>query len=167
RKPPRSSLADISSARGPTVSGQKPTLRSSRCSRRSATGRRLQRASGLPLGRPRCEQITVRAPWSCGTLKSARSRTRASARLRSRSESFAMGSAREAGEEVAHAAGVSPLVVVPSHDLHAAAADDFGELGVHNRRTLVAAEVAGDQFLLFVSQDAVHGPGGCGLKGAV
>ena len=60
---------DISMAISPTQSGEKATFSSSsrtwssRVRRRSTSGRRLMEATGLPLGRPRCEARMTLALW--------------------------------------------------------------------------------------------------------
>src|ERR1700761_4171934 len=115
---PDSRLSAISLATTPIQSGEKatfsssPRMWSSRVRRWSTRGRRLIDATGLPLGRPRCEQRMTLALWRkaysmvgrvsrmrvssvmmpslSGTLKSTRMRTRLSVRSRSRIDSLAM-----------------------------------------------------------------------------
>src|SRR5271170_3643257 len=89
-----------------------PRMWSRRPRRWSTRGRRLMDSTGLPLGRPRCEQRMTLALWRSaysmvgrvsrmrvssvmmpslrGTLKSTRMRTRLSVRSRSRIDSLAM-----------------------------------------------------------------------------
>ena len=118
--------------------------------KRSATGLRLILAFGLPLGRPRWEarinlarlriaysrvgrvsrmrvSSVTRPSSERGTLKSTRTNTRLSLRGRSLIESLCIvGSTLESFlrhelNEVAHAARVSPFIVVPGDHLHAIA----------------------------------------------
>src|ERR1017187_7029571 len=51
-------------------------------------------------------------------------------------------------DEIAHTAGVSPLVVVPRDHLDAVSADHAGHIGINDGGTLVALEIAGDQRLI-------------------
>src|SRR5512138_2229178 len=60
-------------------------------------------------------------------------------------------------EQVAQAAGVAPLVVVPGQDLGHPLLDHLGGEGVHDGGAVVVQEVDGDQRLLGVAQDALHG----------
>src|SRR6185437_16076201 len=69
-------------------------------------------------------------------------------------------SAGQARQEVAHPAGVAPLVVVPGDDLDAPAADDAGQFGIDDRGTLVTAEIGGHQLLVLDPEKAFHRPGG-------
>ena len=67
--------------------------------------------------------------------------------------------ARDVVDQVAHAAGVSPLVVVPRDHLHAVATDHHGAGRVHDRRERVALEVGRHQFVLFVAEISLQRPG--------
>src|SRR4029079_3275032 len=106
-------------------------------------GRIESAGSGLPPGRPRCEQRTSEAPRSRsssivgsaaslriasatrppsrGTLKSTRSSTRSPATGASRTLAFEKltepARSEDLGGEVDAAVGVAPLVVVPGDDL--------------------------------------------------
>ena len=118
----------------------------------SATGRRLYFGSGLPLGRPKMRSqhqprpalarqfqrwqrfsdariVADAAPFSSGTLKSTRTKTRFPAKSRSRMLSLFMRPAACAQaplkplghelDQVAAPAGVAPFVVVPRQHLGA------------------------------------------------
>ena len=63
---------------------------------------------------------------------------------------------RQEFDQVAAAAGIAPLVVVPGQHLHAIIADDARVAGIHDRRMWVAAEIDGDQLFFRVCQDALH-----------
>src|SRR6266850_342105 len=54
--------------------------------------------------------------------------------------------------QIAAAAGVTPLVVVPGQDFHAAIADDFGVLRVHYGGIRIALEVGGDELFFGISK---------------
>src|SRR5688572_10985982 len=70
-------------------------------------------------------------------------------------------------DEVADAAGVAPLVVVPREHLDEAAADDLGVLGVNYRGVVVLAEVHRDERLLREGEDAAQLLVGRVLQGRV
>ena len=57
---------------------------------------------------------------------------------------------------VLHARAVAPLVVVPGDDLARFAADDLRQRRVEDGRAAVALEVAGDEFLVGVAEDALQ-----------
>src|ERR1039457_2862870 len=59
-------------------------------------------------------------------------------------------------DEIAHTAGITPLVVVPRNHLDAFAADDAGHVGIDDGGALVALEIAGNQRLIGVAEDALH-----------
>src|SRR5581483_7159141 len=67
--------------------------------------------------------------------------------------------ARDVVDQVAHAVGVSPLIVIPGDHLHAVAADHHGPRRIDNRRAWVALEIRRHQFMLLVSQVALQRPG--------
>src|ERR1700676_1728309 len=69
--------------------------------------------------------------------------------------------------QVAHAAGVSPLIVVPGDDFHAIAADHARERRVHNGGTIVATVIDRHQLFSFHSQNSFHGAVGGGHHGGV
>src|SRR5919204_3146273 len=69
----------------------------------------------------------------------------------------------DAGDEVGGAAAVAPLVVVPAEDLDhlaLAAGLDHGALGVEDAAVGVADDVAGDDGVLGVLEDALERAGG-------
>ena len=57
-------------------------------------------------------------------------------------------------EEVEHTAGVAPLVVVPGDELDEVVVEGDTSLGVEDGGGLVAVEVAGDDVILGVGEDA-------------
>src|SRR5919112_6565037 len=59
-------------------------------------------------------------------------------------------------DEVADAAGVAPLVVVPGEHLDEVAADDFRVVGVHDGGVVVLAEVHRDERLFGEGEDAAQ-----------
>src|SRR6185437_6801361 len=65
--------------------------------------------------------------------------------------------------KVAHAARISPFVVVPGDDLHQVAADDAGHGRIHNGGAGIAAVVHGDQFRVLIAQVALERGGRGGL----
>src|SRR6266850_1957111 len=69
--------------------------------------------------------------------------------------------------QIAAAAGVTPLVVVPGQDFHAAIADDFGVLRVHYGGIRIALEVGGDELFFGISKNTFHWSAGGGLQGGV
>lgn len=60
-------------------------------------------------------------------------------------------------EEVAHTAGVAPLVVVPRDQLHEVLVERNAGVGVEDRRVVVAGEVGRDDLVLGVADDALVG----------
>jgi hypothetical protein len=74
--------------------------------------------------------------------------------LRSLDTSFRVLASGEE-EEIAHTAGVTPLVIVPGDELDEVGAKLDPGLGVEDRRGGVADEVGGDEFLLAVLEDAL------------
>src|SRR5262249_18578050 len=159
------------STSGPTQSDASGTGRPSSDSSRSATGFSEYCGFGLPFGRPRCEASTTDAPapsasWivgstavrrvssdtapcSSGTLRSARRKTRLPARLSRSIESFVkLERLGDEPDQVPHAAGVPPLVVVPRQDLHHVAVDQRRGRQVDDRRVRVAVEIDGDELLV-------------------
>ena len=100
----------LTSGSGPMQSDANSTDAPNNSANRLTTGRKLYLGSGLPFGRPRCEAKTRRAPrsrasfsvgkvsrirvssatrpFSSGTLKSVRTKTRFPESSRSRIESF-------------------------------------------------------------------------------
>src|SRR6267143_5927996 len=69
--------------------------------------------------------------------------------------------------QIAAAAGVAPLVVVPGQNLHAAIADDFGVFRVHYGGVRIALEVGGDELFFGVSKNAFHWSVGGSLQSGV
>src|SRR6202790_1014352 len=67
-------------------------------------------------------------------------------------------------DEVAAAAGIAPLVVVPGQDFDAAVTDDFGVAGVDDGRVRIAFEIGGDEFFFRVREDSFHGAVGRGFQ---
>src|SRR4051812_18629249 len=179
----------------PTLQLLSRTL-SSNMRSRSATGFRLILGFGFPLGRPRCEarisfarlriaysrvgsvsrilvSSVTRPSSESGTLKSTRTKRRLSLRERSLIESLCIvGSTLESFlrhefDEIAHAARVSPLIVVPGDYFHAIAGNDASHERVHDRGTRVAAEVHRDQFLVGYTEYSFHCPALCGFESCV
>src|SRR6266478_3739252 len=70
-------------------------------------------------------------------------------------------------DEVAAAAGVAPLIVVPSQNFYAAVADDLGVFGIDDGGIRIAFEVGGDEFLFCVTEDALHRAAGSGFQSDV
>src|SRR5690606_34624868 len=64
------------------------------------------------------------------------------------------------GADVDHPGRVTPLVVVPGHELDHVAVEEQGRGGVDDRRMRVADDVTGDQLLLGETQDTFHPPFG-------
>src|SRR4030042_12763 len=148
-----------------------------------AAGARLIFGSAMPFGRPRCEAMINRAPWSRsqlmvgrealirvssrmapfssrGTLKSTRRKTRFPLTSRSVTKFMPASLGDELGQ-VDEPAGVAPLVVVPGDDLGQVAVDDLGREQVDDPRAGVAHEVHRDERLLGDAEDAL-GRGGRG-----
>src|SRR6185312_1781052 len=101
------------------------------------------------VSRMRVSSVT-RPSSESGTLKSTRMNTRWPSRFRSCMESFAISSSYlrrletllcQEMNQIAYAAGITPLVVVPGDDFHAVSGHHAGEGSVHNGGTLVAAVV--------------------------
>src|SRR5689334_9976285 len=171
----------------------RPSFWSSSIRKRSAAGFRLILELHLPLGLPRCEASIRRAPLrraysmvgsvsrilvssvtlpssESGTLKSTRMKTRCPSRCRSCMESFAMRSQpflHQKLDEVPHAAGVTPLIVIPGDHLHTIASYHPGQRGIDDGGTVVAAIVHRNELLGFVSQNAFHRSIRGGLQGLV
>src|SRR6266498_1329052 len=70
-------------------------------------------------------------------------------------------------DQVPHAAGVPPLVVVPGQHLDEIAVDDGGRSQVDDGRVWVAVEVHRHQLLVGGVEDALEGSGGRGAEGIV
>src|SRR5436305_9678597 len=86
---------------------------------------------------------------SSGTLKSTRMKTRLCFRSRSRMDNFAIAFGLEAllaheVDHVAHAAGVSPLIVVPGDDFDTVSSDNARHRCVNDGRSRITAVVHGD-----------------------
>ena len=60
----------------------------------------------------------------------------------------------DVGEEVEHTAGVAPLVVVPADELDEVLVERDTGLGVEDGAALVAVQVAADDLVLGVAEDA-------------
>src|SRR5882762_9560448 len=58
--------------------------------------------------------------------------------------------------QVAATAGVTPLVVVPSQNFHAAIADDLSVLGIHDGGIRIALEVGGNELFFVVAENTFH-----------
>src|SRR5579864_6024997 len=172
----------------------RPSSRSSSMRRRSAAGLRVILALNLPLGRPRCEARISRAPLrkaysmvgrvsrmrvssltrpssDNGTLKSTRMKTRWPSSFKSCIESLAMVSASRSEpffgdevDEVAHAARISPLVVVPGDDFHTVTRNYPSEERVYDGGPIVAAVIDRDQLFGGVAENTLHRSIGCGLE---
>src|SRR6476646_3641778 len=155
---------------------------------RLATGWSEYFDSGLPLGRPRCESRTTRAPRSSrsssvgiaarmrvssvtclsasrGTLKSTRTSARlprscSGARSRTVSLFMALELLADVLQQVDAARRVAPLVVVPAGDLEQRAVDHVRALRVEDARVRVADVVGRDELLLGVLEDAFELTGG-------
>mmetsp|Transcript_78150 Transcript_78150/g.171343 ORF Transcript_78150/g.171343 Transcript_78150/m.171343 type:complete len:728 (+) Transcript_78150:314-2497(+) len=69
--------------------------------------------------------------------------------------------------QVHHSLGVTPLVVVPEHDLHHVATHDHRECSINRVGVVRLHEVAGDQRLLLEIDDALHGALGSLLQGGI
>src|SRR5215472_7801922 len=59
-------------------------------------------------------------------------------------------------DQVATAAGIAPLVVVPSQNFDALVADDFGVAGVDDGGVRVGFEVGRDELFFGVTENAFH-----------
>ena len=70
-------------------------------------------------------------------------------------------------DQIAAAARVAPLVVVPREHLHAIRADDARVAGINDRRMRIAPEIDRDQFLFGVIEDALHRAFGGALQRSV
>src|SRR4030095_13089273 len=70
-------------------------------------------------------------------------------------------------DEVPHAAGVTPLVVVPGQDLHEVAVHHRGGGQIYDRRVGIAVEVHGHQFLVGGVENALERPARGGAEGVV
>lgn len=66
-------------------------------------------------------------------------------------------------DEVADALGVTPLVVVPGDELDEVGGELDTSIGVEDRGAVVAGEIGGDNLLVGVSEDTLHGGLGGGL----
>ena len=169
------------------------TSRPSSSPRRLATGAR--ESSGLKspsVGRPRWLVTMTAAPassaiWmqgtlarmrvssvmlpasSCGTLRSARMKTRLPAakplaitsekRRTFMIEAYAF-SVRRGADHAHHLqalVGVAPLVVVPGHDLHEGAVQRDAGVGIEHAGAGLAAEVGGHHLVFGVAQHALQG----------
>src|SRR5262249_48793896 len=133
---------------------------------RSAAGLRLILGFGFPLGRPRCEarislarfckaysivgsvsrirvSSVTRPPPSRGTLKSTRMKTCLSRSGRSLIDSLATLQSFLANEadQVAHATGITPLVVIPGNHFHTIPGDHSRKRRVHDRGTVIATVI--------------------------
>src|SRR5690606_6606032 len=174
----------------PTVSVAKATSRPRISPSRAATGASENAASGSPLGRPRWEQTTTRAPASAsacsvgatarmrpssvmvlpsrGTLRSARTSTRRpeTPSFRSSSSVFIRLGADQL-DEADQAVGEAPLVVVPADDLDLVPVDHLGQLTVDDAGVRVGLDVLGDDRVLGVGQDALERAVGGGLQRGV
>ena len=67
--------------------------------------------------------------------------------------------------EVDHLVGEAPLVVVPGDELDKVAVEGDAGLGVENGGVRVGAEVGGDDLVVNILQNALHGAFGSGLDG--
>src|SRR5579872_1078989 len=105
-------------------------------------------------------------PFSSGTLKSTRTKTRFPGSWRSRIESLFIerrfsGKNRRlqlAGHEldqVAATAGVTPFVVVPRQHLGAVSRHHPRVSRIHDRRVRIAAKIDGDEILFLVLENAL------------
>src|SRR6266550_3045858 len=185
------------STRGPTESSRSCTSRLVSSARRFATGASESLAS-VPLGRPRWETSpsdappsmsalrvgsaarirvsSATSPFSSGTLKSTRTRTRfprtsasRMVRLSNAAAVLAASGDRDAhlrGDElddVGEAARVAPLVVVPGNDLDHVAQDDRVQ-PADDRRVRVALQIARDERLLGVIHDPLERSIRCALE---
>src|SRR5262245_47498292 len=112
---------------------------------------------------------SVMRPPSSGTLKSTRRKTRFPPKSSRSTVCFATatlvpGTALErpghVADQVTHAAGVAPLVVVPGQHLHEIAVDDGRRWQIHDRRVWVAVEVHGHQLFIGRVEDPLERPGG-------
>ena len=63
---------------------------------------------------------------------------------------------REELDQVAAAAGIAPLVVVPGQHLDALVADDLGVSGVDDRGIRIGLEVGRDEFFFGVAENSLH-----------
>ncbi|ENN87327.1 hypothetical protein RHSP_26257 [Rhizobium freirei PRF 81] len=73
----------------------------------------------------------------------------------------------EGNGRVGHAAGEAPFVVVPGQDAHEVAFHDLGLVAREDRRVAVMVEVAGNQRLVGVAEDALQLAVRCSLDGFV
>src|SRR5436190_18999647 len=99
-------------------------------------------------------------PSLTGTLKSTRIRTRLPWRSRSRTESLVIGRLPHLRDhhlrQLRHAAGVAPLVVVPADELEEVLVELDAAARVEDREAADVDEVAGDDLVLGVAQDALE-----------
>src|SRR5262249_54332391 len=82
----------------------------------------------------------------------ARTPSQSAVKLRQRLQAFAT----QVVDQVADAAGVSPLVVVPGDDFDAVAADYHGRRRIDDRGASVAFEIGGDEFMLLETEIALE-----------
>src|SRR5262245_12822203 len=144
---------------------------------RSAAGLRLILGLGFPLGRPRCEarislarfckaysivgsvsrmrvSSVTRPPSSRGTLKSTRMKTRLSRSGRSLIDSLVTLESflAEEANQVAHPAGIAPLIVIPGDYFYAIAGDYAGERRVNDGGAVIAPVVHRDQLAGLIAE---------------
>src|SRR5260370_1764916 len=65
--------------------------------------------------------------------------------------------------QVAHAGGISPLVVVPRDHLHAVVIDYACQRRIHAGGTIVAAIIHGNEFFRRIAHTSIHRPPGSRL----
>src|SRR5579875_837780 len=117
-------------------------------------------------------------PFSRGTLKSARMKTRFPFKLRSRMESLLIRSLslRKASilESLSHhfyqvdaAARIAPLVVVPRENLHIIRVHDACIAGIENGRMRIAAKINGNKWFFRIFQKAFIGAVGGFAKSSI
>src|SRR5437660_5803468 len=169
--PPGASAETAACAFGPTQSSAKATGRSMISAVARAIGR-SDSAGSRPFGRPKWASRTTlpprsaissivgatrsirvaspTRPFSIGTLRSTRTRTRllaTSAWSRVRNvfiEEQSSDQLPHRDGRVGHAVGEAPFVVVPRHDTHQRSIDDLGLVHVEDRAVRVVIEVHRD-----------------------
>src|SRR5690242_11345655 len=110
----------------------------------------------------------IAPPSSSGTLKSTRTSTCLPRTSISRTVAlFMLQPLTHEVRQVGDAAGIAPLVVVPGDDLDHVVSQHHRRETIDDRGVRVATEVAGDQRLVGIVEDAVHLASGGLLEGIV
>merc|ERR1719402_2013247 len=67
------------------------------------------------------------------------------------------------GQKIDHSVGIPELIVIPRHQLHESRRQLNSSLRVENRRSFVADEISGDDHLVSVAEETLHGSRLAGL----